>query len=111
MVALATGYFLIPAYGLVGAALSMLCYNIFAIVLNNGYLIKMGLWPYSSKLISQVVWILILIVFYIMLNMQVFTLTLLEKVFVYVGVLAVLGIYWKIMKKRIEADRNAHAKN
>ena len=111
MVALATGYFLIPAYGLVGAALSMLCYNIFAIVLNNGYLIKMGLWPYSSKLISQVVWILILIAFYIMLNMQVFTLTLLEKVFAYVGILAILGIYWKIMKKRIEADRNAHAKN
>ena len=107
VVALITGYFLIPAFGLVGAALSMLCYNIVAIICNNVYLFKMGLQPYSLRLWSQVVWILILIAFYIALNTQVFTLSMIEKAVVYVAIVAALGAYGFLVKKRMDKDRNA----
>ena len=107
VVALISGYFLIPAFGLVGAALSMLCYNIVAIICNNVYLFKMGLRPYSLRLWSQVVWILALVAFYIALNMQVFTFSMIEKAVVYVAIVAVLGAYGLIVKKRMDKDRNA----
>ena len=106
-VALASGYVLIPAFGLVGAALSMLCYNIVAIISNNVYLLKMGLQPYSLRLLSQVGWIIALIAFYIALNMQVFTLTLVEKAVVYVAIVAALLAYGLVVKKKMEKDRNA----
>lgn len=105
-VALVSGYFLVPSMGLVGAALSMLLYNVVAIVWNNVYLLRLGLRVYSSKLVSQVAWILFLIAFYILLNMQVLVLTLAEKIIVYVVILAALGLYWMVMKKRMEADKN-----
>ncbi len=106
-VTLASGYVLIPAFGLVGAALSMLCYNIVAIISNNVYLLKMGLQPYSLRLLSQVGWIIALIAFYIALNMQVFTLTLVEKAVVYVAIVAALLAYGLVVKKKMEKDRNA----
>ena len=105
-VALVSGYFLIPAFGLVGAALSMLSYNLVAIVCNNVYLFKMGLWPYSSKLISQIVWILGLVAFYIVINTKFPNLGLLTKAIVYVVILALLGVYWLIQKKKLEADKD-----
>ena len=104
-VALALGYFLIPALGLVGAALSMLGYNIMAIICNNIYLIKMGYRPYSVRLVSQVAWIVELITFYVMLNVKQPELSLVEKGGIYLAVLALLGIYWKIVKKKMDADR------
>lgn len=106
-VALISGYLLIPAFGLVGAALSMLCYNVFAIICNNAYLFKMRLQPYSIRLWSQVVWILLLIAFYIALNMQVFVLSMIEKAVVYVAIIALLGAYGLVVKKRMDKDRNA----
>ena len=109
-VALISGYFLIPAFGLVGAALSMLCYNLVAIVCNNIYLFKMGLWPYSSKLISQIVWIVGLIAFYIVINAKFTDLDLITKALVYAVVLAMLGIYWIVQKKKIEADKDSAQK-
>ena len=104
-VALALGYLLIPALGLVGAALSMLGYNIMAIICNNIYLIKMGYRPYSVRLVSQVAWIVGLITFYVMLNVKQPELSLVEKGGIYLAVLALLGIYWKIVKKKMDADR------
>lgn len=104
-VTLVAGYFLIPAFELVGAALAMLCHNLVAIACNNIYLFKRGLWPYSSKLITQVFWILGLVAFYIVLNMNFFTLSMVEKIVVYVVVLILLGIYWKLQKGRLERDR------
>ena len=107
VVALITGYFLIPAFGLVGAALSMLCYNIVAIICNNVYLFKMGLQPYSIRLLSQAAWILILVAFYIAINTQVIVLTYVGKALVYVLILAVLGAYGLVVKKKMDKDRNA----
>ena len=104
-VALALGYFLIPAFGLVGAALSMLGYNVVAIICNNIYLLKMGYRPYSIRLVSQVVWIIGLITFYVMINVKQPDFSLVEKGGIYLGVLALLGIYWKIVKKKMDADR------
>jgi O-antigen/teichoic acid export membrane protein len=104
-VALVSGYLLIPAFGLVGAALSMLTYNIVAIICNNIYLFKMGLRPYSIRLLPQVAWIVGLIAFYIVINMDFFTLELWQKAVVYVVVLALLGLYWMVAKKKLDDDR------
>lgn len=104
-VALISGYFLVPAYGLVGAALSMLMYNIIAMVWNNAYLAKLGLWPYSSRLISQMIWIVGLVAFYILLNLDVFTPSIPEKICIYVLILAALGLQWMLQKKRLEKDK------
>ena len=106
-VALASGYLLIPTFGLVGAALSMLCYNVVAIICNNIYLLKMGLQPYSLRLLSQVGWIILLVAFYIALNMQVFTLSFAEKAIAYVVIILALGGYGLAVKKRMDKDRNA----
>ena len=106
-VALVSGYFLIPAFGLVGAALSMLCYNMAAIISNNVYLFKMGLRPYSLRLWSQVAWIIALIAFYIALNTQVIVLSFVEKAVVYVLIIAALGGYGLVVKKKMDKDRNA----
>ena len=104
-VTLICGYFLIPAFELVGAALAMLCHNLVAIICNNIYLFRRGLWPYSSKLITQVFWILGLVVFYIVLNMNIFTLSMVDKIVVYVVILVLLGLYGILQKGRLERDR------
>ena len=106
-VAIASGYFLIPALGLVGAALSMLTYTVVAIICNNVCLLRMGLWPYSKRLISQAVWVVSLIAFYIVVNTGWFTLERWQKVVVYVVILALLGLYWKVAKKKLDDDRNS----
>lgn len=104
-VALVSGYILIPAFGLVGAALSMLTYNIVAIICNNIYLFKMGLRPYSIRLLPQVAWIMGLIAFYIVINIGIFTLDLWHKVGAYAVVLVLLGLYWMVAKKKLDNDR------
>ena len=98
-IALGSGYFLVPAYGLVGAALSMLCYNVVAMIWNNVYLAKMGLWPYSSKLINRFVWICVLIACYVVLNLQIVELNLWQKAVAYLVALAALGLQWLYDKK------------
>lgn len=110
-VALISGYFLVPAFGLVGAALSMFLYNMVAMVWNNFYLAYLKLWPYSLKLWSQLVWMFGLIGFYILVNMHVFTLTLVEKIGVYVLILAALGLQYKMQKKRLEQDKSSAKKS
>jgi O-antigen/teichoic acid export membrane protein len=106
-VALASGYLLIPTFGLVGAALSMLCYNVVAIICNNIYLLKMGLQPYSLRLLSQVGWIIALVAFYIAINTQVIVLSMPQKAGVYVLILLALGAYGLVVKKKMDKDRNA----
>jgi O-antigen/teichoic acid export membrane protein len=106
-VALLSGYLLIPTYGLVGAALSMLCYNLVAIICNNVYLFKMGLQPYSLRLLSQALWILFLVGFYIAINTQVIVLSMPQKAGVYVLILLALGAYGLVVKKKMDKDRNA----
>jgi hypothetical protein len=85
----------------------MLCYNIVAIICNNIYLFKMGLQPYSIRLLSQVGWIIALIAFYIAINTQMITLSMLEKAGAYVVILLALGAYGLVVKKKMDKDRNA----
>lgn len=99
-IALISGYLLIPAYGLVGAALSMLCYNMVAMIWNNVYLAKLGLWPYSKSLWSQFAWIIALIVFYGLLNLKVIEFTLIQKGITYLGILVLLYIQFRIQRKK-----------
>ncbi|MDR1760175.1 MAG: oligosaccharide flippase family protein [Fibrobacter sp.] len=99
-VALISGYFLIPAFGLVGAALSMLSYNVVSMVWNNIYLAKLGLWPYSAKLWVQLLWIVLLLVTYIVLNFGGLTLNVWQKIVFYLVVLAALGFQLWLRSKR-----------
>ncbi|MCQ2107899.1 MAG: oligosaccharide flippase family protein [Fibrobacter sp.] len=98
-VSLACGYFLIPKFGLVGAALTTLAYNLVQMVWNNIYLAKLKLWPYAAKLWGQQLWMLILLGTYIVINMKIFIPTLTEKIIIYAISLAALGVYWKLNKK------------
>ena len=98
-IALGSGYFLVPAYGLVGAALSMLCYNVVAMIWNNVYLAKMKLWPYSSKLINRFAWICVLIACYVILSVGNFELNLWQKSLAYLVSLLALGLQWLYDKK------------
>lgn len=93
-IALVSGYFLVPACGLVGAALSMLCYNVVAMIWNNVYLAKMGLWPYSSKLVNRFVWICVLIACYAALNLSHVEWNLWQKSAAYLLSLLALGAQW-----------------
>ena len=106
-IALISGYLLIPQLGLVGAALSMLIYNVVAMIWNNIYLAYLKLWPYSAKLWSQIVWMFGLIGFYVLLNLKVFSLSIPEKIVVYIVILGALGLQYKMQKKRLERDKNA----
>ena len=106
-VALISCYILVPAYGLVGAAMSMLIHNMVGMIWNNAYLAHLKLWPYSIKLISQIIWMLGLIGFYILLNMGLFTLNLPQKIVAYLVILVALGVQFLTQKKRLENDKNA----
>ena len=88
----------------------MLGYNIMAIICNNIYLLKMGYRPYSVRLLSQVAWIVGLITFYILLNIKQPELSLLEKGGIYLLIVAALGLYGLLMKKKMDADRNRQMK-
>jgi O-antigen/teichoic acid export membrane protein len=103
-IALVSGYFLVPALGLVGAALSMLSYNVVSMIWNNVYLAKMGLWPYSSKLINRFVWICVLIACYVILSVGNFELNLWQKSLAYLVSLLALGLQWLYDKKTAKAN-------
>lgn len=100
IVALASGYFLVPSLGLVGAALSMLAYNVVAMIWNNVYLARLGLWPYSFKLWNRGLWIFALIVFYVLLNSGSFSWNLCQRVIAYAVVLGLLGGQWLFEKRK-----------
>ena len=107
-VALISGYFLVPAFGLVGAALSMLLYSLIEILWNNVYLWRLGLRVYSAKLISQGLWVIGLIVFYILINLNLFAFSLVEKSVLYIVIVAGLLAYWKVMSQKMAADKNSN---
>ncbi|MEE1275401.1 MAG: oligosaccharide flippase family protein [Fibrobacteraceae bacterium] len=99
VIALVSGYFLVPKFGLVGAALSMLAYNLVFMIWNNAYLAILKLWPYSIKLVPQLLWMFGLILFYILLNLGTFSPSLLEKIGIYVIILLALGGQFLLQKK------------
>ena len=55
-------------------------------------------------------WIVGLIAFYIVINAKFTDLDLITKALVYAVVLAMLGIYWIVQKKKIEADKDSAQK-
>lgn len=98
-IALVSGYLLIPKLGLIGAALSMLIYNLVSMIWNNIYLLKLGLWPYSLKLWTQIFWMAILIALYVLLNIGVITPNMWQKGLIYLVVLIFLGIQFLLQRK------------
>ena len=94
------GFILIPQLGLLGAALSMLIYGIVSSVYCNVYLLKRNLQPYSSKLWIDIVWMVLLLTLYILINAQVVTLTMVGKIVVYVCVLLLLGAQFLFYKRK-----------
>lgn len=94
------GFILIPQLGLLGAALSMLIYGIVSSVYCNVYLLKRKLQPYSSKLWIDIVWMVLLLTLYILINAQVVTLTMVGKIVVYVCVLLLLGAQFLFYKRK-----------
>ena len=94
------GFILIPHLGLLGAALSMLLYGIVSSVYCNWYLLKRKLQPYSSKLWIDIVWMVLLLVLYILINAQVVSLTMVGKIVVYACVLLLLGAQFLFYKRK-----------
>ena len=54
---------------------------------------------YSSKLISQVLWIVALVAFYIAVNTGKLPMVLWQKIVAYLVIVGLLGLYWKLVKK------------
>lgn len=94
------GFILIPHFGLLGAALSMLLYGIVSSVYCNVYLLKRKLQPYSRKLWAEIVWMVLLIALYVLINAQLVTLTMVGKIVVYVCVLLALGAQFLFYKRK-----------
>jgi len=94
------GFILIPELGLLGAAMSMLIYGIVSSVYCNWYLLKRKLQPYSRKLWVEVLWIVLLLALYILINTQAVTLTMIGKIVVYVCVLLALGAQFLFYKRK-----------
>lgn len=94
------GFILIPHLGLLGAALSMLLYGIVSSVYCNWYLLKRKLQPYSSKLWIDIVWMVLLLVLYILINAQVVSFTMVGKIVVYACVLLLLGAQFLFYKRK-----------
>ena len=78
----------------------MLIYGIVSSVYCNVYLLKRKLQPYSSKLWIDIVWMVLLLTLYILINAQVVTLTMVGKIVVYVSVLLLLGAQFLFYKRK-----------
>ena len=94
------GFILIPELGLLGAAMSMLIYGIVSSVYCNWYLLKRKLQPYSRKLWAEIVWMVLLLALYVLINAHVVTLTMVGKIVVYVCVLLALGAQFLFYKRK-----------
>ncbi len=86
------GLVLIPWLGLVGAALSMFIYGVASAVCYNVYLFRKKLQPYSRKLWVEIVWSILLLLLYTVLNIFHFELSAWFKGIVYVVILSLLGL-------------------
>ena len=98
----------IPIFGIAGAALSCMSYQVLQCIWMNAYLRRMGYWPYQKSLIIQGIWIVSLVTVYIVLN-TVFSATLLSKgVFYGVVILLLLLTFWKqgLAKKNLSSEKN-----
>jgi O-antigen/teichoic acid export membrane protein len=87
-VAFLANYFLIPVFGLAGAAISTLAFVLSQVILNNIYLFKLNFFPYTKKLLIYVAWIIVLIILFIYSPYENFELW--QKILLYLFVLPCL---------------------
>jgi len=89
-------YFLIPIFGLPGAALSTLAYVMLQSIWNNVYIFKLHLRLYSKKIIPYAIWSIFLLAVYILLPS--FSPSLLHKIIFYVVILCGLAFTQLLIK-------------
>jgi len=68
ILAVSMNLLLIPKFGLVGAAISTLSFQIFQGIWMNAELLKNGIWPYRRGLWVQLAWAIALLVLFVLLN-------------------------------------------
>jgi len=95
-VAFLANYFLIPIFGLPGAALSTLAFVLLQITWNNVYIFKLHLKLYSKKTIPYAIWSIFLLVVYIFLPN--FSPSFLQKIIFYVVILCGLALTQVLIK-------------
>lgn len=84
----------IPIFGIAGAALSSMSYQIMQCVWMNLYLKKMGYWPYQKYLWIQVVWIALLAGIYFAINTSYNPSLLMRGVGYGVVIVLILATFW-----------------
>jgi len=89
-VAFIVSYFLIPIFGLPGAALSTFAYILLQCIWNTVYAFKLNLKLYSKKIIPYVIWSVLLLLVYILLPY--FSLEFWQKIAFYIVILCVLAV-------------------
>jgi len=94
--AVLVNYFLIPIFGLPGAALSTLAFILLQSAWNNVYIFKLHLRLYSKKVIPYAVWSVLLLIVYILLPD--FSLILWQKIVFYIIILCGLAFTWRVFK-------------
>jgi O-antigen/teichoic acid export membrane protein len=84
----------IPIFGIAGAALSSMSYQIMQCIWMNLYLKKMGYWPYQRNLCVQGVWILLLVGVNYVINFVYFPSLLAKSIFYVVVLMGLLLTFW-----------------
>ena len=84
----------IPIFGIAGAALSSMSYQIMQCIWMNLYLKKMGYWPYQRNLCVQGVWILLLVAVNYVINFVYFPSLLVKSIFYVVVLMGLLLTFW-----------------
>jgi O-antigen/teichoic acid export membrane protein len=95
-VAIVASYFLIPIFGLPGAALSTLAYILLQSIWNNVYIFKLHLRLFSKKVIPYAIWSVLLLTLYILL--QNFSPSLEQKIIFYIVILCGLFATQALLK-------------
>lgn len=99
------GCILIPRFGLVGAALSTLTYNLVQMIWNNVLLAREKLWPYARSLWNQIFWMIAMFALYAFLNFSGISLGLFPRAAIYIFILALVCIHFWIQRKACFGSR------
>jgi O-antigen/teichoic acid export membrane protein len=86
-------YFLIPKFGLVGAAFSTLSFTLVQIIWNNIYLFKMGFFLYTKKILKYIALSMLFLVLYSTSPYKIFDIW--QRVILYLAILPFLIIIWR----------------
>ena len=93
--AIAMNYLLIPHLGIAGAALSSVGYQARQTIWTNIYVYRMiGFWPYKKSLFIQVIWIMLLLFLYVVLNNGYDPSLVVKGIYYGVALLLILGTFY-----------------